>query len=84
VLPSGAALGSIGTDGIDHSPAAGAVVIAADADIVGGADLIAKALAANDSYTLLAQKLPAAHLITGASGTNVADVALALALFAND
>ncbi|HUF51750.1 MAG TPA: DUF4147 domain-containing protein [Longimicrobiales bacterium] len=67
----GIVIGSIGTDGIDGpTDAAGAI---ADAAIAGDA---ARALAANDSYAFF--RAHGGLIITGATGTNVMDVQVAL------
>ena len=68
------ALASMGTDGIDNSDVAGAII---DSTSLGAAQKkkldVAKALADNDSYTFF-KKLGKHAIKTGPTGTNVADV----------
>lgn len=69
----GITIGSIGTDGIDGaSPAAGAII---DADTV-ARSAAESALQANDAFPLL--HAAAATIMTGATGTNVLDVHVAI------
>jgi glycerate 2-kinase len=77
---AGVAVGSFGTDGIDGpTPAAGAIVDGGTTRRAREAGLdAAGCLAGNDSYTALAAA--GDLLVSGATGTNVADVAVALAV----
>jgi hydroxypyruvate reductase len=76
----GVSLGTVGTDGIDGaSPAAGAIVDGTTARRLRARGLdIARALAANDSYSALAAIGDA--LTTGPTGTNVMDLTVTVAL----
>jgi hydroxypyruvate reductase len=68
------ALASMGTDGMDHTDAAGAIV---DQDSLAMAKKrkldVGKALEDNDSYTFF-KKLGKHQIITGPTGTNVSDI----------
>ena len=70
------AVGSVGTDGQDNGPAAGAVVAASLADDERAVD----ALRRHDSYTFFTTHAPHCHLITGPTHTNVADIFAAVRL----
>jgi glycerate-2-kinase len=68
------ALASMGTDGIDHSDAAGAIVDEKSLDAVHKKKLdVGKALEDNDTFTFF-KKLGKHQIMTGPTGTNVADV----------